>query len=194
LKTACAQNRLWQKAGLPPVRMTVNISGVQFRQENFVEDVIGTLTDVGLAPQHLELEVTESVIMENAEATIATLRALKERGVQLSIDDFGTGYSSLSYLKRFPIHTLKIDQSFVKDIDQDPNSAAIGKSIIALAHNLNLKVVAEGVETEQQRAFLQECGCDFMQGFLFHTPEPAERLTQVWQKEFLPAVRCSSSR
>jgi len=184
LRTACAQNQIWQKAGFAPVRMTVNISRIQFRGKNFVENVVRTLADIGLDPQHLELELTESAVMENVEATLATLHALKERGIQLAIDDFGTGYSSLSYLKRFPIHTLKIDRSFVKDLDRDPNAAAIGKSIIGLAHNLSLQVLAEGVETEQQMEFLQKCGCDHMQGYLFHMPEPAERLTQIWQEGF----------
>ena len=193
LRTACAQNRIWQTAGFTPVRMTVNISSVQFREKHFVENVIRTLTDIGLDPQHLELELTESIVMENAEATLATLHALKEIGIQLAIDDFGTGYSSLSYLKRFPIHTLKIDRSFVKDLDRDPNAAAIGKSIIGLAHNLNLKVVAEGVETEQQMDFLQKYGCDYMQGYLFHMPEPAERLTQIWQEGFPPSLRFFSA-
>lgn len=188
LRTACAQNQIWQKAGFAPVRMTVNISSVQFRGKNFVENVVRTLADIGLDPQHLELELTESAVMENVEATLATLHALKERGIQLAIDDFGTGYSSLSYLKRFPIHTLKIDRSFVKDLDRDPNAAAIGKSIIGLAHNLSLQVLAEGVETEQQMEFLQKCGCDHMQGYLFHMPEPAERLTQIWQEGF-PLIR-----
>jgi diguanylate cyclase (GGDEF)-like protein/PAS domain S-box-containing protein len=188
LRTACAQNQIWQKAGFAPVRMTVNISSVQFREKNFVENVVRTLADIGLDPQHLELELTEGVVMENVETTLATLHALKERGIQLAIDDFGTGYSSLSYLKRFPIHTLKIDRSFVKDLDRDPNAAAIGKSIIGLAHNLSLQVVAEGVETEQQMEFLQKCGCDHMQGYLFHMPEPAERLTQIWQEGF-PLIR-----
>jgi EAL domain-containing protein (putative c-di-GMP-specific phosphodiesterase class I) len=193
LQTACEQNRIWQTAGLPPVRMTVNISSVQFREKHFVESVMNTLTEIGLEPHDLELELTESIVMENAEATIATLHALQERGVRLAIDDFGTGYSSLSYLKRFPIHTLKIDRSFVKDLDKDPESAAIGKSIIALAHNLNLKVVAEGVETEQEMAFLQDSGCDYMQGFLFHRPEPAEGLTQIWQGGFPPNLRLFSA-
>jgi EAL domain-containing protein (putative c-di-GMP-specific phosphodiesterase class I) len=193
LQTACEQNRIWQTAGLPPVRMTVNISSVQFREKHFVESVMNTLTEIGLEPHDLELELTESIVMENAEATIATLHALQENGVRLAIDDFGTGYSSLSYLKRFPIHTLKIDRSFVKDLDKDPESAAIGKSIIALAHNLNLKVVAEGVETEQEMAFLQDSGCDYMQGFLFHRPEPAEGLTQIWQGGFPPNLRLFSA-
>jgi len=182
LHAACAQNRAWQKAGHGPIRVTLNISGVQLRQSNFVENVIQTLNDVGLEPQHLELELTESIIMENTEAASAALQALREKGIQLSIDDFGTGYSSLSYLRNFPVHTLKIDQSFVQDLGKDTDSAAIVRSIISLAHNLNLRVVAEGVETEEQMAFLQQCGCDHVQGFFIHVPEPAESLTQIWEE------------
>jgi PAS domain S-box-containing protein len=183
MHAACAQTRTWQKAGFGPIRVMLNISGVQLRQSNFVESVFQVLTDVGLDPQHVEFELTESVIMDNAEAAIATFRALKEKGIQLSIDDFGTGYSSLSYLKKFPIHTLKIDRSFVQDLNHDPQSAAIIKSIISLAHNLNLRVVAEGVETEEQMAFLQECGCDHLQGYFIHIPEPGEGLARIWQRE-----------
>jgi predicted signal transduction protein with EAL and GGDEF domain len=183
LQTACAQTRMWQTRGHSPITMSVNISSVQFRQSNFVDNLLRTLNEVGLDPKHLELELTESVVMENAPAAISTLHALKNSGIQLSIDDFGTGYSSLSYLKRFPIHTLKVDRSFVKDIDKDPGSAAIVKSIIALAQNLNLNVVAEGVETIQQMTILQECGCAQMQGYLFHTPSPAEGLLQAWPEQ-----------
>ncbi|MDH7499951.1 MAG: EAL domain-containing protein [candidate division NC10 bacterium] len=185
MHSACAQNRTWQQAGFPPIRVMLNISGVQLRQSNFVEHVMQVLTEVGLEPQHLELELTESIIMEHAETAITTLKALREKGIQLSIDDFGTGYSSLSYLKKFPVHTLKIDRSFIQDLDKDPESAAIVKSIVSLAHNLNLRVVAEGVETEEQMAFLQECGCDHLQGFLIHVPGPAETLTQIWQEGIL---------
>jgi diguanylate cyclase (GGDEF)-like protein len=183
IRSACAQTRAWQKAGFAPIQVMLNISGVQLRQSNFVESVFQILTDVGLDPQHVEFELTESVIMENAETAIATFRALKEKGIQLCIDDFGTGYSSLSYLRKFPIHTLKIDRSFVQDLVHDPQSAAIIKSIISLAHNLNLSVVAEGVETQEQMAFLQECGCDQAQGFYIHVPEPSEGLARIWQKE-----------
>ena len=180
-------------AGFPPIRVMLNISGVQLRQSDFVESVFRVLTDVGLDPQHVEFELTESVIMENAEMAIASFRALKEKGIQLCIDDFGAGYSSLSYLKKFPIHTLKIDRSFVQDLNRDPQSAAIIKSIISLAHNLNLRVVAEGVETKGQMAFLQECGCDHAQGFFIHVPEPSEGLTRMWQKEIALNLSCASA-
>jgi len=182
LQTACAQNKIWQSLNLSPTRVTVNISSIQFMQKNFVETVKRILIETGLDPRYLELELTESLIMEHAEATITNLAELKALGLQLSIDDFGTGYSSLSYLKRFPINTLKIDKSFVKDVDKDPDSAAIVKAIIAMAHNLNLAVIAEGVETEQQLAFLREYGCDQIQGYLFCQPLPPDALIQFLQE------------
>jgi diguanylate cyclase (GGDEF)-like protein len=182
LQTACAQNKIWQSFNLSPTRVAVNISSIQFMQKNFVKTVKRILTETGLDPSYLELELTESLLMQHAEATITTLAELKAVGLKLAIDDFGTGYSSLSYLKRFPINTLKIDKSFVKDIDKDPDSAAIVKAIIAMAHNLNLAVIAEGVETEQQLAFLQEYGCDQIQGYLFCRPLSPDALIQFLQE------------
>jgi diguanylate cyclase (GGDEF)-like protein/PAS domain S-box-containing protein len=181
LHTACLQNIALQTAGHKPYYMTVNISGIQLRQKNFVETVLRTVHDVGMDPCLLQLELTESIIMENVETNISTLRELRACGFRLSIDDFGTGYSSLSYLKRFPMNILKIDKSFVKDIEKDPDSTAIVKAIIALAHNLNLQVTAEGVETNQQLAFLQKNECDHMQGYLFCKPLPAHELNQFFQ-------------
>ncbi|OIP08014.1 MAG: hypothetical protein AUK53_10800 [Betaproteobacteria bacterium CG2_30_59_46] len=174
LRTACIQNKAWQRAGLRPISVAVNLSARQFRQPNLVEVVVGILRETGLDPAHLELEVTESLVMQNVEVTIATLGRLKAMGIKLSIDDFGTGYSSLSYLKRFPIDTLKIDQSFVRDITTDPDDAAIAKTIISMAHDLQLRVIAEGVETEEQKSFLQQRHCDEMQGYFFSRPVPAE--------------------
>jgi diguanylate cyclase (GGDEF)-like protein/PAS domain S-box-containing protein len=174
LRTACAQNKAWQRAGLKPISVAVNLSARQFRQPNLVEVVAGILRETELDPAHLELELTESLVMQNVEATIATLGRFKAMGIKLSIDDFGTGYSSLSYLKRFPIHTLKVDQSFVRDIITNPDDAAIAKAIISMAHDLQLRVIAEGVETEAQKTFLQQCRCDDMQGFFFSKPVPAE--------------------
>ncbi|GEM_PF-122284 len=174
LRTACAQNKAWQRAGLKSISVAVNLSARQFRQPNLVEVVAGILRETGLDPAYLELEVTESLVMQNVEVTIATLGSLKAMGIKLSIDDFGTGYSSLSYLKRFPIDTLKIDQSFVRDITTDPDDAAIAKTIISMAHDLQLKVIAEGVETEAQKSFLQLRRCDEMQGYFFSKPLPAE--------------------
>jgi len=173
LRTACAQAKIWVNAGMP-LAVAVNLSGVQLRQHNFVDSVRAVLAETGLDPALLELEITESVLMEQASEALSTLHQLKEIGVQLTIDDFGTGYSSLSYLKRFPVDCLKIDQSFVRDVTSDPDDAALVTGIIALAHSLRLKVVAEGVETVEQRDFLVQCDCDSIQGYLLSQPVPPE--------------------
>ena len=170
LRTACAQVKKWQEEGHPHLSVAVNLSARQFQQVEVVDHVKRALRETGLSPRSLDLEITESHAMANAEATIHTLRELKALGVRISIDDFGIGYSSLSYLKRLPIDTLKIDQSFVRDITSDPDDAAIATAIIALAHTLKLRVVAEGVETQQQLEFLSTRQCDRMQGFLFSRP------------------------
>jgi diguanylate cyclase (GGDEF)-like protein len=170
LRTACAQAKAWQKAGLPPVSVAVNLSARQFQQHDLVDTVSRTLKETGLDPRWLEIEITESIAMQNADYTIVILRDLKDMGMQIAMDDFGTGYSSLSYLKKFPIDSLKIDQSFVRDIPTDANDAAIANAIIVLAHSLKLKVIAEGVETPEQEAFLREHQCDRFQGFLFSNP------------------------
>lgn len=181
LRTACRQNKAWQDAGLPQIRMAVNLSVRQFRQPRLVEGVAGALADAGLDAHsnNLELELTESLLMQHTEDTIVTLRKLHQMGICLSIDDFGTGYSSLSYLKRFPIDTLKIDQSFIRDITTDPNDAAIAATIVTLAHNLKLKVIAEGVETAEQLALLRNMQCDQMQGYYFSRPVPPEELEKL---------------
>ena len=177
LRTACNQNRAWQLAGLPAVSMSVNLSARQFREKNLVEMVRQTLHESALDPHFLDLELTESMIMDDVDATIGILRTLKAMGISISIDDFGTGYSSLSYLNRLPIDVLKIDRSFVCDIDEhgttDSDPATITAAIISLAHMLKLQVVAEGVETTAQLRFLQRHGCDMMQGSLFSKPAPA---------------------
>ena len=170
LRTACTQARAWQEAGLPGLSVAVNLSARQLQQPDLVEQVKRALDESGLPARGLDLEVTESHAMQNADATIHTLRELKGLGVRISIDDFGIGYSSLSYLKRLPIDTLKIDQSFVRDITTDPDDAAIATAIIALAHTLKLQVVAEGVESQEQLSFLAARHCDRMQGFLFSRP------------------------
>lgn len=174
LRTACAQCREWQDAGLPPVSVAVNISARQFREKNFLQAVRKTLAETGLNPRRLELEVTESAIMQDAQNVIADLQAFKDMGVKLSIDDFGTGYSSLSYLKRFPVDRLKIDQSFVRELTADSDDAAIAQAVITLGHTMNLRVIAEGVETPEQLAFLRQHQCDEIQGYLFGKPMPAE--------------------
>ncbi len=179
MRTACAQNRAWQDAGFPPMRVTVNLSARQFQQKNLVERVMSILRETGLDPQWLELEITETVAMQDVEQTISTLRELRDLGVRIAIDDFGTGYSSFNYLKYFPNNTLKIDRSFVRDVTEGREDAAITKAIIALAQNLNLKVIAEGVETEEQLAFLKLQQCDEIQGYLFSRPLPAEEFTRM---------------
>jgi diguanylate cyclase (GGDEF)-like protein/PAS domain S-box-containing protein len=174
LRTACAQARAWQEAGHAELVVAMNLSARQFQQPDLVQQVKQALEETGLQARCLDLEITESHAMQNAESTIATLRELKQLGVRISIDDFGIGYSSLNYLKRLPIDTLKIDQSFVRDITTDPDDAAIATAVIALAHTLKLRVVAEGVETQEQLAFLAARHCDRMQGYLFSKPLPAE--------------------
>ncbi len=179
LRTACARLKAWIDEGLPKIRVGVNLSSRQFNQSNLDEVVAGILSDTGLPPDCLELELTERVIMQDAESTIAILHKLRALGVQFSIDDFGTGYSSLSYLKRFPIDRIKIDQSFVRDITTDAEDAAVSQAIISLAHSLNLKTVAEGVETAEQQEFLRSRQCDEIQGFHFSHPVPEQEMSRL---------------
>ncbi|MFC5300072.1 EAL domain-containing protein [Azospira restricta] len=178
LGEACRQLRRWLDAGLPPLRVAVNLSARQLRNAELVLTVREVLAETGIPPQLLELEITESAVMDKPEEAIQVLQALKQMGVTLAIDDFGTGYSSLAYLKLFPIDHLKIDRSFVRDIERDPNDAAIAVSTIALAHSLGLRVVAEGVETAAQLQMLRRHGCDEVQGFFLSRPLPAEAATQ----------------
>ncbi|MEW9900007.1 PAS domain S-box protein [Chitinivorax sp. PXF-14] len=173
LTTACRQAKAWQDAGYPPLRMAINLSARQFRPEHLVRVVRQALNDSGLEPNWLELEITESMIMRNAEEAVQIMVELKEMGVQLSIDDFGTGYSSLNNLKHFPIHNLKIDGSFVEGIPTDADDMAITEVIISMAKKLGLKVIAEGVERADQLEFLREHGCDLVQGYMFSRPKPA---------------------
>ena len=170
LRAACLQGRAWQDAGLPPLRIAVNLSGRQFKQPGFVDLVGRVLGETGMPPELLELELTESMIMEDGDKTVKRLMALKGMGLHLAIDDFGTGYSSLSYLKNFPIDRIKIAQIFVRDISTDPGDAAIVETVLAMARGLNLEVIAEGVETEEQFAFLMSRQCNEMQGYYFAFP------------------------
>jgi diguanylate cyclase (GGDEF)-like protein len=179
LRTACAQAKAWQEAGLDPIRVAVNLSARQFQQGDLMETVRLVLQETGLDPHYLQLEITESVAVRDIDFTTAMLSDLKEMGVQIAIDDFGTGHSSLNYLKRLPIDDVKIDRSFVGDLDIDPNDAAIVSSVIAMTHELNLKAVAEGVETKEQLAFLRERRCDLAQGFLFAKPMPADAVEKM---------------
>jgi diguanylate cyclase (GGDEF)-like protein len=174
LEEACRQNRAWQLSGLPQMRVAVNLSAYQFRQQNLPEFVAGLLAQTGLDASSLELEVTESVVMHNPAEAAMTLQRLHAQGIHISVDDFGTGYSSLSYLKQFRLDTLKIDRSFVRDISKDADDAAIVKSVIALAHSLRLRVIAEGVETNEQLDYLRMLGCDQYQGYLSSRPLPAD--------------------
>ncbi|HVN99733.1 MAG TPA: EAL domain-containing protein [Steroidobacteraceae bacterium] len=170
LHTACAQARAWQEAGLPPIVVSVNVSPRQFREGNIVETIAEALRVTGLDAHHLQIELTEGLAMHGAEKYVEMLGRIKALGVQIAVDDFGTGYSSLSYLKRFPVDQLKVDRSFVVDLATDPDDAVIVQAIIALGHKLNLRVVAEGVETTEQLEFLRQSGCDEMQGYLFGKP------------------------
>lgn len=174
LRTACEQNKRWQDAGLPPVKIAVNIPASQFRQPNFTPFVRKTLNSARLDPRWLELEITESNVMQNGEDTVALLRDLKSTGLQIAIDDFGAGYSSLAYLKFFPIDLLKLDRFFIRDLTTSERNSSIVRSIIAMAENMNVKIIAEGIETEEQLCFLRQEGCALGQGFLLGCPAPAE--------------------
>lgn len=173
LQEACRQARTWQNAGLPLISVAVNLSARQFRDADLHDTITNALAASGLTPSYLELEITESMIMQGTDHAAQMLQRFRDMGTHVSIDDFGTGYSSLSYLKHFPIDTLKIDRSFVQDLPQDADNAAITRAIIAMAHSLKLLVVAEGVETAPQLEFLRAQGCDQIQGFLFSKPVPA---------------------
>lgn len=173
LRTACAQVRSWQQEGYANLRLAVNVSPRQFQQENLMESIVQTLSDTGLDGNCLEIELTESSIMQNAESAAKTFRGLKERGVKIAIDDFGTGHSSLSYLSHLPLNVLKVDRSFIHNATTNPDDAALVMAIITLAHNLRLKVIAEGVETEEHARFLRLLRCDEGQGYLFGKAMPA---------------------
>jgi diguanylate cyclase len=178
LREACRQARGWQRMGLPFLRVAVNVSPVQFRQSNFLQAVHTALLDFDLEPQYLEIELTETTVMDNAESSIRILEELSRMGVVVSIDDFGTGYSSMSYLRRFPIDKLKIDRSFISDLTTNSADSSIVQAIISLAHSLRLKVVAEGVETAEQLERLRELGCDQYQGFFRSAAVPAAEIEE----------------
>jgi diguanylate cyclase (GGDEF)-like protein/PAS domain S-box-containing protein len=182
LRAACAQNKAWQDAGHEPIVVSVNVSARQFRQDNLVRTVAEVLEETGLEPRYLELELTESMVMHDPAQLIAMLNEIERLGVQIAVDDFGTGYSSLSYLKRFPVDRLKVDRSFVEHLATDSDDATIVRAIISLGHNLGLKVVAEGVEHEDQRRFLRLNKCDEAQGYLFCRPTEAALLAKMLPK------------
>jgi diguanylate cyclase (GGDEF)-like protein len=188
LREACKQARAWVDSGLPLGTMAVNISAIEFRDERFLEGVFGILKDTGLDPRSLELELTESVLMKRAESTESILKALRARGVQVAVDDFGTGYSSLSYLRRFPIDALKIDQSFVRQITTAPDETTNVTAVISMGRSLKLRVVAEGVETQEELAFLQAHQCDEAQGYFFSRPLPPQQFAKLLKTGIPEAV------
>lgn len=189
LEMACKQAREWHQAGYHNLRMAVNISACQFKQPDFIERLDHILQVADLDPEHLEVELTESIVMERSDETLMTLTDLKVRGIKLAIDDFGTGYSMLSYLKYFPIDRIKIDRSFIRDITTDSDDAAITEAIVVMAHSLKLKVVAEGVETEEQLDFLRRCGCEEVQGYYFSRPHPVDRAGLFLNRHFADKTR-----
>jgi predicted signal transduction protein with EAL and GGDEF domain len=182
MRTACAQNVAWQRDGLPPVCMAVNLSLRQLMDENLIDDIRTALNDSGMAPNLLELEITESMVMHNPTRMITVLTKIKTLGVRLAIDDFGTGYSSLAQLKHFPVDTLKVDRSFIRNIPQDTEDKAITEVIIAMGKTLSLTVVAEGVETLEQMNFLKEHACEEMQGSYFSKPIVPEQFAELLRK------------
>jgi len=197
LREACIQAKRWLDAGYGPLTMAVNLSPRQFRQKNLVQMVAAILAETGLPPDCLELEITESTMMHRAEEAAVGLRALLALGLQISLDDFGTGYSSLAYLHRFPVHTLKVDQSFVRDIKSDRDDAAIVSTVLSLARQMGLKSLAEGVETEAQLSFLRTRGCDSFQGYFFCRPQPAAdigTLLASHRNKLAPAPRARAKR
>ena len=188
LNTACAQNQAWRVQGFPPLAIAVNLSPRQFRQQDIASLIAECLAETGLDPRLLELEITESMVMQDTTRVASVLNELKQMGVSLAMDDFGTGYSSLSYLKKFPFDKLKIDQSFVRDITSDPDNAAIAKAVIAMAHSLHLKVIAEGVETQGQFNYLHGQGCDEIQGYYYSRPLPAAEFETLLREQGRVAI------
>jgi EAL domain-containing protein (putative c-di-GMP-specific phosphodiesterase class I) len=180
LRHACKQIKEWQLQGYPEITVSVNVSAQQFNKKNFVNMVKEIIEDTKLSPHYLELELTENLIIQNTEETLHKMSALKALGIQLSIDDFGTGYSSLGYLKNFPINTLKIDRSFINDVCNDPKNAAITNTIITLAHNLNLHVIAEGVEALDQIEFLSSNDCYRIQGYYYSPPIKPDEVVETY--------------
>ena len=183
LESACRQAAAWVRKGLPPVRVAVNLSARQFYSPGFIDSVRRILAESEVRPGAIELELTESMMMQNVQHVADLLMELKLLGLHISVDDFGTGYSSLGYLKRLPLDALKIDRSFVRDVPGDQDDVAITSAVVALAHSLRLKVVAEGVETDEQLAFLRELGCDEIQGFLLSKPVPAEGFEALLRRD-----------
>ncbi|WP_375510983.1 EAL domain-containing protein [uncultured Nostoc sp.] len=179
LKRVCQQIKIWRDFGISPLILAVNLSVIEFNQPGFIDQVVNFIDSNGLEPHYLELELTESMILQDVNSAIATMKKLQFLGIKIAIDDFGTGYSSLIYLKNLPFNTLKIDRYFIHNVATDPQKSAITKALIQMAHNLNLDVVAEGVETEAELGFLRQHNCNSMQGFLFSRPLPAAEFEKI---------------
>jgi len=194
LREACRQNKAWQDAGLPPIGVSVNVSARQFRENHIVCAVAQALSESGLEPKYLELELTESLIMQDVDRAIETMKELRALGVRLSIDDFGTGYSSLSALKRFPVERLKIDRSFIQDLPDDEDDRAVASAVISLGQKLNLRVIAEGVETDAQVAFLRENHCDELQGYHFSRPVVADAIPALLGRRAIAAAKTPTKK
>jgi EAL domain-containing protein (putative c-di-GMP-specific phosphodiesterase class I) len=188
LHTACQQIREWDRMGLPPLSVSVNMSMMQFQQKQIVHTIERIIADAGIRPERIELELTESIFMDNPEHTLIILHELHQLGIRLSLDDFGTGYSSLSYLQNIPLHTLKLDKSFIHDIVNDFKKQMIFKSVVVIAHHLNLKVVTEGVETEEEMRIIREHNCDGVQGYIYSPPVTAAKFAQLYMEHHLEQV------
>jgi EAL domain-containing protein (putative c-di-GMP-specific phosphodiesterase class I) len=186
LKEACRQTMEWQRQGLAPLSMAINVSPRQFSDENLLRDIDEALANSGMDPRLLQIEITESMVMLNVERAVQLLDEIQSRGVRLAIDDFGTGYSSMSMMKRFPIDTIKIDRSFVRDLPTNSEDKAIAQAIIGMGKALGLTIVAEGVETAEQNEFLRMNACDEIQGYLFSKPVPADKIAALVQQ--LPLI------
>jgi len=181
MRAACKQLRAWREAGLPPVVVSVNMSAIEFNQSNLLSEVQQVLSDTGIDPQWLEIELTETTLMKQSEHVLGVLESLQSLGVRLAVDDFGTGYSSLAYLKRYPLDKLKIDRTFIKDTPEDNDDVSLVTAIIQMARSLNLRTVAEGVETKEQWNLLKRMGCDLIQGYYLSRPMAAEDALR-WQQ------------
>jgi predicted signal transduction protein with EAL and GGDEF domain len=192
LRTACSQVRKWQDEGRPAVSIAINVSAVQFRQEDFCELTRRVLHETGLAPQYLELELTEGLLLANADVTFSVLQELKAMGLTLAIDDFGTGYSNFTYLRQFRVSKLKIDRSFIRDVAVNPDDASITTAIISMAKSLNIKVIAEGVEDEAQMSFLRAHQCDEIQGYYFSKPLAVDKVAEKMRGDS-PQVRTQAN-
>jgi EAL domain-containing protein (putative c-di-GMP-specific phosphodiesterase class I) len=185
IQTACRQNRTWEKAGFDPIRIAVNLSGYQLAKQNIIQVIRDALQEADLDAKYLEIEITENILMQDNEDTVWILQGMKDLGLKIALDDFGTGYSSLNYLTSFPVDVIKIDRSFVMGLPELKNNLVIIKTIIAMGHSLGMKIVAEGIETEEQLALLKEFGADEGQGYYFSRPVPQDEFTSFLQEELI---------